>query len=47
MADITEQVIEGQKKWGKGIDLQSDFIEPEDIDDFVRFKILEYEAYNF
>ena len=47
MADITEQVIEGLKKWGKGINLQSNFIKPKDINNFVRFKILKYKAYNF
>jgi len=46
MVDITEQVREGQKKWGRGINIDSD-IDIIEINNFVQFKILEYEAYNF
>ncbi len=45
--DIRVQVNIGQKKWGKGIDLQSNKTTIEDINEFVKFKILEYEAYDF
>ena len=47
MSDIKAQVDAGQKKWGKGIDLQSNKTTTEDINEFVKFKILEYKAYNF
>src|SRR6266516_285391 len=47
MADIKAQVEAGQKKWGKGIDAQSNDIDTEDINDFVKFKTLEYEVYDF
>ena len=45
--DIRAQVDAGQKKWGKGIDLQSNKTTTEDINKFTKFKILEYKAYNF
>ena len=47
MSDIRAQVNTGQKKWGKGIDLQSNKTTTEDINEFVKFKILKYKAYNF
>jgi len=47
MTDAKEQVKEGQKRWGKGIDAQSDHIDTEEIDEFVQFKTLEYEVYDF
>ena len=47
MLDIRAQVDAGQKKWGKGIDLQSNKTTTEDINEFVKFKILEYKAYDF
>ena len=46
MADIRAQVEEGQKKWARGINIQSDDIDIRDINDFVRFKTLEYEDAN-
>ena len=46
MLDIRAQVDAGQEKWPKGIDLQSDETTTKDIDEFVKFKILEYEAYD-
>ena len=46
MADIRAQVEEGQKKWARGINIQSDDIDITDINDFVRFKTLEYEDAN-
>ena len=45
--DIRVQVNIGQKKQGKGINLQSNKTTIEDINEFIKFKILEYEAYNF
>ena len=47
MADIKTQVEAGQKKWGRGIDVQSDEITTTDIDDFIKFKTLEYETVDF
>ena len=47
MSDIKAQVNTRQKKWGKGIDLQSNKTTTEDINEFMKFKILEYEAYDF
>ena len=46
MLDIRAQVDAGQKKWPKGIDLQSNKTTTKDIDKFVKFKILEYKVYN-
>ena len=43
MVDISKQVSEGQKKWSQGADL----ISINDINDYVKFKILEYRYYNF
>ena len=45
--DIRVQVNVGQKKQDKSIDLQSDKTTIEDINKFVKFKILEYKVYNF
>ena len=45
--NIRAQVNAGQKKWGKGIDLQSNKTTIKDINEFIKFKILEYKAYNF
>ena len=47
MLNIRVQVDAGQKKWGKGIDLQSDKTTTKDINEFMKFKILKYKAYNF
>ena len=47
MTDIRQQVREGQKKWGRGIDVDSDDIDIIDINDFIQFKTLEYEVYDF
>ena len=41
MADISKQVSEGQKKWRQGVDLTS----TNDVNDYIKFKILEYEYY--
>jgi hypothetical protein len=46
MADIRAQVEEGQKKWARGINMQSNDTNITDIDDFVKFKTLEYEDAN-
>ena len=43
MADISKQVSEGQKKWSHGVDLTS----ASDVNDYVKFKVLEYGHYNF
>ena len=47
MLDIRAQVNIGQKKWLKGINLQSNKTTTEDINKFVKYKILKYKAYNF
>ena len=47
MTDISQQVREGQKKWSKGINIDPNNINIIDINDFIQFKILKYEAYNF
>jgi hypothetical protein len=47
MVNTRAQLDEGQKTWGRGIDAQSDGIDTEDIDNFIKFKILEYEDYDF
>ena len=47
MSDIKAQVDVEQKKWDKGIDLQSNKTTIENINKFVKFKILKYKAYNF
>ena len=47
ISDIRAQVNTGQKKQGKGINLQSNKTTTEDINKFIKFKILEYKAYNF
>ena len=43
MADISKQVSEGQKKWSQGVDLTS----IDNVNDYIKFKILEYRHYNF
>jgi hypothetical protein len=43
IVDIRAQVEVGQRKWGKGIDVQSNETIAIDIDDFVKFKTFEYE----
>ena len=47
MMDISQQVREGQKKWGKGINIDLNDINIIDINDFIQFKILEYKVYDF
>ena len=47
MTDIRQQVREGQKKWGRGIDIDFDDIDITDINDFIQFKTLEYKVYDF
>jgi hypothetical protein len=37
----------GQEKWGKGIDLDAANTKTTDIDEFIRFKLLEYDVLNF
>ena len=46
MLDIRAQVNTGQEKQPKGINLQSDETTTKNINEFMKFKILEYEAYN-
>jgi len=46
MSDIRAQVNAGQEKWPKGINLQSNKTTTKDINEFVKFKILEYKAYD-
>ena len=45
--DTKQKVVEGQKKWGKRINIDPKNINIKDIDDFVQFKTLEYKVYNF
>ena len=43
MADIRGQINKGQKKWRQGVDLTS----IGDINDYIKFKTLEYAYYKF
>jgi hypothetical protein len=43
MADIRRQIDDGQKKWRQGPDLTS----TNNINDYVKFKTLEYVYYKF
>jgi hypothetical protein len=43
MADIREQINEGQKKWRQG----PDFTSINDVNGYVKFKTLEYVYYKF
>ena len=45
--DIKKKVKEGQRKWGKGIDIDSNNVNIKDINDFVQFKTLKYKVYDF
>ena len=45
--DISQQIKKGQKKWGKGINIDSNNINIININNFIQFKILEYKIYNF
>ena len=45
--DIRQQVREGQKKQGKGINVDLDNINIADINDFIQFKTLKYKVNNF
>ena len=47
ITDTKQKVVEGQKKWGRGIDIDPKNINIKDIDDFMQFKTLEYKVYNF
>ena len=47
MTDIGQNVKKGQKKWGRGIDVDFNNINIIDINDFVQFKTLEYKVYDF
>ena len=47
MTDISQQVKEGEKKQSKGINIDPDDINIININDFIKFKILKYKAYNF
>ena len=47
MADIRRQIDEGQRRWPSGIDAQSEGVNINEINDFVKFKPLEYDNYNF
>jgi hypothetical protein len=38
MADLSKQVDKGQKKWRQGVDVTS----ASDVNDYIKFKILEY-----
>jgi hypothetical protein len=43
MADISKQVDEGQKKWQQGVNITS----IDDVNDYIKFKILEYKYFKF
>ena len=43
MADISKQIDEGQEKWSQGVDLMS----IPDVNNYIKFKLLEYEYYKF
>ena len=45
--DIRQQIKEGQKKQGKGINIDFNNINITNINNFIQFKILEYKVYNF
>ena len=47
MADIGNQINEGQKRWRSGIDVQSEGVDIDEINDFVKFKTQEYNNYNW
>ena len=41
MADTSKQIDEGQEKWSQGVDL----ISISDINDYIKYKTLEYRHY--
>ena len=43
MADINKQINNGQKKWRQGVNL----ISIDNINDYIKFKILEYKHFKF
>jgi hypothetical protein len=43
IADISKQIDNGQKKWRQGVDLTS----IENVNDYIKFKILKYEYFKF
>ena len=43
MVDISKQVSKGQKKWSQGVNLTS----IDNVNDYIKFKILKYRHYNF
>jgi hypothetical protein len=45
MADVRERIKEGQSRWKDGIDAQSEDVDKEEINEFIQYKHLEYEAY--
>ena len=45
--DIKQKVKEGQKKQGRGINIDSKNINIKDINNFIQFKTLKYKVYNF
>ena len=47
MMDTEQKVVEGQKKQGRGINIDPKNINIKDINDFVQFKTLKYKIYNF
>ena len=46
MLDIRVQVKERQKRWSKGLNIQSKDINKEKISEFIQYKIIEYGFYN-
>ena len=45
--DIKKKVKEGQRKWGKGINIDPNNVNIKDINNFIQFKTLKYKVYDF
>ena len=43
---MEEQVNEGQSRWSEGINTQSDDVDKQEINEFIKYKLLEYKTYN-
>ena len=46
MLDIRAQVKKEQRRWSKGLNVQSKDINKEEISEFIQYKIMEYGFYN-
>ena len=47
MADIRNQINKGQKRWQSRINIQSEGVDINEINDFVKFKAQEYDSYDW